>query len=107
MVKRQKVRYEFYKFMSPQIGISYSQTLVLGNPASLKFICYTRTGSISGEATINNTITLNTFSEIMANTATYNNELILENNQSEQDFTDYTINLFNCQIFIIAKYYID
>lgn len=107
MAKRQKVRYEFYKFMNPQIGISYSQTLVLSNPASLKFICYTRTGALSGLATINNTITLNTFSEIMANTANFNNELILENNQNEQDFTDYQINLFNCQILVIAKYYID
>ena len=107
---RQKIRYEFYNFQTGPSGV-FNTTLVLENPASIKFVL-TGNGGATDLCTINNAYNLQPIgiftSAIGAN---FPCELILENNQDEIDITNYSINITSpgnsINLKVIAKYFID
>jgi hypothetical protein len=107
---KQKVRYEFYSFQTGPTGV-FNTTLVLENPASVKFIL-TGNGGVTDICTINNAYNLQPVgiftSAIGAN---FPCELILENNENEIDITNYSINITSpansINLKVVAKYYID
>lgn len=104
--KKKKIRYEFYNYDSP-IGNVTSRTLVLNNPASVKFI---GTDAVAGNSLtiINNSYKLQSVIDFVGGTAIYPYELILDNNIDEEDFTIYTIIMKpSSQLKVIAKYYIN
>jgi hypothetical protein len=103
MAKRQKVRYEFYKFEAP-IG-AVTRTLTLSNPASVKFLM---TGSGGANTClINNTYRLQPIGLFTNGTAVFPYELTLENNENELDMTDYVLFIQSGTVVVVAKYYID
>lgn len=108
MAKKQRVRYEFYNFQTGTTGLS-NNTLVLENPASVKFVV---TGfGVGGDiVTINNAYQLQSINLFSTIGSQYPYELLLENNQDEIDVTTYTINIVSpansINLKVIAKYFI-
>jgi hypothetical protein len=110
MIKeKQKVRYEFYNFQTGPTGIS-QQTLVLENPASIKFVC-TGTGGGADQVIINNTYILCPINVFMTGVPQFPFELILNNNINEIDVTNYSIRITSpansINLKVVAKYNID
>lgn len=104
-MKKQKVRYEFYNFQST--NLDFSTTLVLNNPASVKFIC-TDSNLANAKTIINNVYVLQGLVDFTNGTAFYPYELILDNNENEIDVTNYTIKLQpNSELQVVAKYYVN
>jgi len=104
-MKKQKVRYEFYNFQST--SLDFSTTLVLNNPASVKFIC-TDSNLSNAKTIINNVYVLQGLVDFTNGTAFYPYELILDNNENEIDVTNYTIKLQpNSELQVVAKYYVN
>lgn len=102
--KIQKVRYEFYTFIADN-GV-FSQTLVLSNPASVKFI-NTDSNLGNSRTIINNQYVLQAQVDYLNGTAIYPYELTLENNKDEEDVTQYTILMKpNSELKIVCKYYV-
>jgi hypothetical protein len=104
-MKKQKVRYEFYNFQST--SLDFSTTLVLNNPASVKFIC-TDSNLSNAKTIINNVYVLQGLVDFTNGTAFYPYELILDNNENEIDVANYTIKLQpNSELQVVAKYYVN
>jgi len=107
-IKRQNVRYEFISYETGPTGL-FNTTLVLENPASIKFVL-TGTGGATDFCVINNLYNLQPIgSAVIPPRLPY--ELILNNNFNEIDKTIYTIRinsaLNSIQLKIIIKYYIN
>ena len=103
--ERQNVRYEFFPYNAS--GNVLNQTLVLNNPASVKFVMF---GS-SGTCTINNVYTLQGCTAVFNGTSNSPYELILENNSDEIDNTTYKISLDgitfgDANLIVICKYFV-
>lgn len=106
-IKKQNVRYEFFNYGAS--GTILAQTLVLNNPASIKFVLL---GS-SGFCTINNVYQLQGSGIVFQGgaTAQYPYELNLNNNIGESDVTNYKIVLDgiifgDANLVVICKYYV-
>lgn len=109
MDKYNKVRYEFYKFDADPLGISKQYTLVIGNPANVRFIALSPVGTIS-QVIINNSYILNNYyqsNDPLLGTAPF--ELYLDNAVNEIDRTNYSILIFgpDTTVHVICKYYVN
>jgi hypothetical protein len=107
--KKQKVRYEFFNFQTGPTGLS-QQTLVLENPANIKFVC-TGTGGANDSVIINNSYELKPIGIFTTIGSAYPYELILNNNINEFDVTNYSIRIISpansINLKVVVKYYID
>ena len=103
MAKKQKVRYEFYKFEAT--AGSVTRTLTLSNPASVKFLM--SGNGAANTCLINNTYRLQPIGLFTNGTASNPYELTLENNENEIDITDYVLFIQQGTVVVVAKYYID
>jgi hypothetical protein len=107
-MKLQKVRYEFYSYETGPTGL-FNTTLVLDNPASIKFVL-TGTGNTTADfCVINNLYNLQPINLIVPGPPRiYPSELILNNNFNEIDKTNYTIRILcntnTIQLKIVVKY---
>jgi hypothetical protein len=99
-----QVYYEVFEVTHP--SIDQNRTLVLSNPASIKFIAEGL--SIAGFnkfITINEQIALQPYTDTLTGISTAPYELILENNSDEIDVTQYQIRVPAGAILkIICKY---
>jgi hypothetical protein len=103
------VRYEFYKYDADPLGVSKQYTLVLGNPANVRFIALSPVGTIS-QVIINNSYILNNYSQsVDPLLATAPFELNLNNNDFEIDKSNYSILIFgpDTTVHVICKYYVN
>lgn len=104
MEKAQNIRYEFFKYHSPNLGGTFTNTLVFENPLSIEFIL-TGTAIGNGNAVINNTYNLDTLNKYITGSAINPYLLKLTNQFNEIDKTVYTIQLFNvCDLTVICKF---
>ena len=103
--KKTKIVYEFMQFYCPTATTNFQQTLVLINPASVKF--YNTSGNPLGMVIINNNFNLGSPTAPIG-TNPYPTNLILDNNINEIDETIYQINLISgTSLKVIVKYYIN
>jgi hypothetical protein len=105
---KKAIRYEFLEFSPNFVTGRFSQTLVLNNPASVKFV-YVGNGGVNDRIVINNVYTLEPLRNFLLNTSINPYELILNNNIDEIDKTIYSIQIFGttagCMLKVIVKYY--
>ncbi len=99
------VYYEVFEVSHPLID--QNKTLVLSNPASIKFIV--QGASIAGFnkfVTINEQMNLQPYTDTLTGIASAPFELLLENNNRELDVTNYQVNVpAGAVLKIICKYY--
>lgn len=99
------VYYEVFEVSHPLID--QNKTLVLSNPASVKFIV--QGASIAGFnkfVTINEQINLQPYTDTLTGIASAPYELLFENNNREFDITNYQVNVpAGAVLKIICKYY--
>jgi len=104
-ITRQNVRYEFFSFETGPTGL-FNTTLVLNNPASVKFVL-TGTGGAPDYCVINNLYNLQPIGSAII-PPVYPFELILNNNINEIDTTVYTVRILSpgnsIQLKIVVKY---
>lgn len=102
--KRQKVRWEFYKFAAVP-GTPISQfNLKVENPCEIRFIHESTGGTF---ANINNVFTLSNLKDYISGVALMPYELVLTNNQDEIDVTSYSLQLTGGQCYVVCKYFIN
>lgn len=108
-IKRKEVRYEFFKYQTGPTGLS-TVTLVLDNPASIRFIA-TGGGTPFDKVTINNAFNLVPIGYTFVGNPNYPYELILDNNSNEVDKTIYTIRIESpantIDLNVIVKYLVN
>ena len=95
----QKVEYKFFVYDT-------DQTLVLSNPAEIRFI---NTGTGGNIAVINQVFKLQTLTEFIAGTSVYPYEFNLKINQNEIDVTQYQIKFQGGgvpRLYVLIKYYV-
>lgn len=99
------VYYEVFVVTHPLID--QNRTLVLSNPASIKFIVEgTSIASFNNFVTINEQITLQPYTDTLTGIATAPYELLLENNDREYDVTQFQVKVpAGAVLKIICKYY--
>jgi hypothetical protein len=103
MIKNKEVKYVFYQYQADSINTAFF-TLVLNNPASIKFVCTGPSGV--ARALINNIYYLDSLAGFTLGTSNYPFELILNNNINEVDTTSYTIVLKpQTTLSVVCKYY--
>ena len=103
--KKQKVRYEFYSYEASS-SAPFNQTLVLNNPASVRFVS-TDSNLGNCRTIINNQYVLQALVDFQNGTAIYPYELVLINSVDEEDVTQYTILMKpNSQLKVVCKYYV-
>lgn len=104
--KLQKVRYEFYSYEASS-SAPLQTTLVLSNPASVRFIG-TDSNLGNSRTIINNQFVLQAQIDFLNGTAIYPYELILVNSVDEVDETVYTILMKpNSQLKVVCKYFVN
>jgi hypothetical protein len=107
MKKTNNIRYEFLEFSPNFVTGRFNTTLVLDNPASVKFL-YVGNGGANDTIVINNVYTLEPLRNFLLNTSNNPYELILNNNINEIDKTIYSITINgispSCLLKIIVKY---
>lgn len=111
LIKRQKIKYEFFTYETGPTG-NFTTTLVLNNPASVKFVLTGTGGSTGDFCIINNAYNLQPiFIPTPGPSRIYPSELVLNNNLNEIDTTVYTIRVLcvlnTIQLKIVVKYLID
>lgn len=99
------VYYEVFVVTHPLID--QNRTLVLSNPASIKFIVEgTSIASFNNFVTINEQINLQPYTDTLTGIATAPYELLLENNDREYDVTQFQVKVpAGAVLKIICKYY--
>lgn len=99
------VYYEVFEVSHPLID--QNRTLVLSNPASIKFIVEgVSIASFNRFVTINEQINLQPYTDTLTGIATAPYQLLLENNEQEIDVTQFQVNVpAGAVLKIIAKYY--
>jgi len=99
------VYYEVFEVTHPLVD--QNRTLVLSNPASIKFIV--EGASIAGFnkfVTINEQMVLQPYTDTLQGIATAPYELLLENNDQEYDVTQFQVKVpAGAVLKIICKYY--
>jgi hypothetical protein len=99
-----QIYYQVYEVSHPTID--QNRTLVLDNPASIKFVV--EGGSIAGNqqfVTINEQIALQPYTDTLTGIAQAPYQLILDNNSDELDTTQYQVKVPAGAILkIICKY---
>jgi hypothetical protein len=104
-MKKIPVYYEVFEVTHPLID--QNRTLVLSNPASIKFIVEgTSIASFNNFVTINEQITLQPYTDTLTGIATAPYTLLLENNDQEYDVTQFQVKVpAGAVLKIICKYY--
>lgn len=99
------VYYEVFEVSHP--SIDQNRTLVLSNPASIKFLVEgVSIASFNRFVTINEQINLQPYTDTLTGIATAPYQLLLENNEQEIDVTQFQVNVpAGAVLKIIAKYY--
>lgn len=103
-MKKIQIYYEVYEVTHP--SIDQNRTLVLSNPASIKFIAEgTSIAGFNNFIQINEQISLQPYTDTLTGIATAPYELLLENNSDEFDITQYQVRVPAGAILkIICKY---
>ena len=103
-MKKIKIYYEVFEVTHPLID--QNRTLVLSNPASIKFIAEgTSIASFNNFITINEQISLQPYTDTLTGIATAPYQLLLENNSDEIDETQYQVKVpAGASLKIICKY---
>lgn len=104
-MRKTKVYYEVFEVSHPLVD--QNKTLVLSNPASIKFIV--EGASIAGFnlfVKINEQITLQPYTDTLTGIASAPYQLLLENNDNELDVTQYQVQVpAGAVLKIICKYF--
>ena len=104
-MKKIPVYYEVYEVSHPLID--QNRTLVLSNPASIKFIVEgTSIAGFNRFVTINEQINLQPYTDTLTGISRAPYELLLENNDGEYDVTQWQVKVpAGAVLKIICKYY--
>ena len=104
-MKKIPVYYEVYEVSHPTID--QNRTLVLSNPANIKFIVEgTSIAGFNRFVTINEQINLQPYTDTLTGIARAPYQLLLENNDSEFDVTQFQVQVpAGAVLKIICKYY--